>query len=222
VRTRLRDYHRPGDVVTASQLLNRADVSTAVLRIGPRPLTDPHLHLVSVVDLSHLGLAYVSSAPDERIVIGGSTALSDIASAPQLFSLANGLVCEAAHLAAHAGLRNVADLGGALASPDGPPELLLALLALDAHVALQGTVRRNLPLAAFVANPSEILIEVSFRAHTQARGALSRVARSPRDQAIVAAAAVVGPRFARVAVAGASPTPIICQADAGGRPSGQR
>jgi carbon-monoxide dehydrogenase medium subunit len=221
---RIREYHRPPDWITASELLRRTDARAALLVLGPRPPLPEENESDAVVDLSQLNLAYITEDINRVVHVGALTSLQDLAEAPLLKSLANGLLAEAAHLAAHLGLRHVATLGGALLARAGPPEIPLALLVLDAlavtrtepgaretvevHVAdlAPQTVRltpeaddatshlREIPLPGFQPNAlalGEVLVEVKFDHPVRAGGALERLARTPRDQAIVAVAAMV-------------------------------
>lgn len=199
------EYQRPADLTTARALLRRSD--TAPILIGPRPEPETYLSAESVVDLRALGLDNISENSG-RITIGGQTTLQALIDSPVIRSLANGLVPQAAALAAHFGLRHIATLHGALATPEGPPELRLALLALNASVRVEGEEKLTLAVSEFESDLHELLLDVSLDRLPAAGGALARVARSPLDAAIVAAVAVVTPTSARVAVAGASASPL--------------
>ncbi|MBI3761451.1 MAG: FAD binding domain-containing protein [Chloroflexi bacterium] len=216
--TRSREYHRPTDLPDALKLLRRRDVRTIPLVVGPKPPPNPYAEAEAVVDLSRLNLAYVNPTDNGIIHIGAMTPLQDLIDSPLLSSQANGLLPHATQHVAHYGLRHLATVGGAVLSREGPPEVLLALLALDAIVALRGNGRRGMALPDFLAAdaaPGEMVAEVNFRRlpETKVGGALERVARTPRDEAIVAAVAVVeladggACRSARVAVAGAGLRP---------------
>ncbi len=241
---RIREYHRPADWAAASELLRRADPRTAPLVLGPRPPSTPSADVEAVVDLSRLDLAYIHEDGGGVVHVGALTPLQDLADSPQLKSLANGILPEAAHLSAHLGLRQVATIGGVLVSREDSPEVLLTLLALDATVVVRSddrsarevvevnvadlspqqiildpergasetTQAREVPLAGFQPNAlasGELIAEVKFeRPAAHVGGALERVARAPRDEAIVAAAAVVEVadgvcRQVRLALAGA-------------------
>jgi len=209
------EYHRPADWASARELLRRAPP----LLLGPRVSIPLYGDAEAVVDLSRLDLAYIKV--DEGIHLGALTPLQDLADSPQLQTLANGLLSQAARLTAHYGLRNLATVGGALLSREGPPEILLALLALDAAVVVRGDGTREIPLAVAwledaaleIVRPGEVIVEVKFAQPAQGAGtALERIARTPRDESIVSAAAVIEAidgvcRKARLAVAGATPRP---------------
>lgn len=193
---RIREYHRPADLDGALELLRRRDVSTVPLWTGPRPVALADRDAEAVVDLSAAGLAYVRETEAGQIRVGAMTPLQDLAESPLLKSRASGVLAEAAHLSGHAGLRRLASLGGALADREGPPEVALALLALDAAVIVRAESEINLPLSQFLTRGlgegEVVLAAVVPRLPEAGLGAaLERLARTPRDQAIVAAAAVV-------------------------------
>jgi CO/xanthine dehydrogenase FAD-binding subunit len=119
---------------------------------------------------------------------------------------------------------------------DGPPEVALALLVLEAVLVVEGAGQtkdegprtnpaaragaesrnpgREMALADYYATGGmlamdELLVAVRLPSPpTGAVAALARVARTPRDQAIVAAVALVAPGVVRVALAGATPKPV--------------
>lgn len=225
---KLREFHRPAGEDRALELLRRSEVPAAPLMLGPRVPETLYPGAEAAVDLSQLALAYVREA-EGAVRLGAMTPLHDVAESALVRSFASGLLAQAAHLAAGSALRNAATLGGAVRpflgaatglAPDGPPEIVLALLVLDAAmiVAGAGGVRRAVLLPALLAagdavQPEELIVEfVLARPPAGARGALARVARTPRDQAIVAAAALVASgggraEVVRLAVAGAAPRP---------------
>lgn len=191
--SRLREYHRPSDLRTAVELLRQG---AAPLLLGPRPPVRPLVDSEAVVDLSRLNLHYIR-VDDKTLHIGALTPLQDLATSLLLRSQANGILCQAAHLAAHLGLRHIATFAGALTAAAGPQEVRLAADALDygstARVVIQGQERYELPLSGWQRPlPGELLIELKLpRLPSHAGGALERVARTPRDEAILAVAAVV-------------------------------
>jgi CO/xanthine dehydrogenase FAD-binding subunit len=183
------DFHRPTDLAAASEQLSLTDEHIVPALVSPRMPVEPYAGADAVVDLSRLKLSYITE-DDAGLHIGALTPLQDIAKSELLKGIANGIVCEAAELAAHLGLRNVATLGGALVSTDGPQELRLALEALGAQ----------LPPA------NEPWAEARFaRPSARTGGALERVARTPRDASIIVAVAVASAERARIMV---GPTPV--------------
>lgn len=207
--TRSRAYHRPADLAEAVALLRDAPAETAPLLLGPRPPVGIFPERAHLVDVNALDLSGVTEAEAGRLSLGAALSLQTLGDHPQVNTLADGVLAEAARLAAHPGLRQVATLGGALLDPAGPPEIGLALLALDATVVSLGAARRESRLRTFTPAAGDLVIAVTVAADAGQHAALARVARSPLDQAIVAAVAVVTAEGgARLAVAGAAPRPL--------------
>ncbi len=208
----IREFHRASTAAQTLDLLRRTATPTAALVAAPRMPDDPFAQVEAVIDLQTLPFATISTT-GAAIRIGALADLQTVATAAPLAVIADGIVSQAAQLAAHFGLRNLATVAGAIAGamgePPGPPEVLLALLALDAQVAALDAADTLSPLADYRPAPTALLAEVVIPSPVAWHGALARVARSPLDQAIVAAVATVSPATARVAVAGASPAPFV-------------
>ncbi|MBI5829244.1 MAG: FAD binding domain-containing protein [Chloroflexi bacterium] len=214
---RIREYHRPSAVADALALLKRSTVRTVPIASAPRVPAEPYAGAQAVVDLSQLHLSYVAET-GSAVRLGAHTSLQDLVTYPRFKTFAGGVLSQAAYLAAHPGLRQLATVGGALTAPDGPPEMLLALLALQAAVVTQGAELRETPLAGYVPADTELIVEVKFSLAATG-GALARVGRTPLDAAIVAVVAVVDASGAgRAAVAGASAQPFVHQWAAGTKP----
>jgi len=218
---RKKEYYRPEDWLKAHQLLNRVDIHTAPLIIGPRPVALADLDADALVDLQKLQLDAIQKSQDERVHLGALATLQNLYQSDLLQSEAGGILVEAAHVSATLGVRNVATVAGALASPEGPPEVALALMALDAVVVAQQAEgeTRHIPLHEWIEagnkalKRGEVVVEVNFQSRPSAAGALARVGRTPRDLAIVAAAAVVELengviRRVGLSLAGANPIPV--------------
>jgi aerobic carbon-monoxide dehydrogenase medium subunit len=225
------EYHRPASPGEALGLLQRLEVTTVPLVASPRPTALNEIQAAAVVDLSGLDLAFVSVEEDE-VRLGSMTPLQMLIETPALQSLVQGILPETARLAGHLGLRQLATLEGALLSRKSLPELTLALLALEAEavVAKKDGGRQDVPLAQYLAlqlHENELLLEVKFAvepgagakldagaklgagakpgAGAKIGGAVERVARAPRDGAVMAVAAVLRMeanicRYARVAL----------------------
>ena len=213
----IREYNRPADLAGALESLRHAQP----LVLGPRIATDLYAGVKSVVDLSRLGLSYIKDDAD-LIRIGALTPLQALADSGLLQSLAGGILAQAALFSAGSALRQAATIGGAIlgqhssAEGWGPADTVLALLAFDAQLTIidgadarpSVSVESYLNTAAPEERP-ELLLEISFVRPGQAAGAaLVRLARTPRDQAIVAAVALYDGGQLRLALSGASPRPM--------------
>lgn len=196
----VKNYHRPTETQTAAELVKTGAVP---LMLSPRPPLE--IEAEAVVDLSQLGLSYIREEAD-GLHIGALTPLQEIAASPLVRSHANGILSEAADLSAHLGLRHIAPLGGALLSNDGPPEVRLVLYTLNARIRFLDVAQAETTPASWQENPAG-RVSVAVRAPKgglQVSGALERIARTPRDAAILAVAAAVtrdGNRMPRVRLA---------------------
>ncbi len=219
--SKTREFHRPETWSKAHQLLNRSDVHTVPLAVSPRPVALTDLNADAFVDLEKLPLNYITQGEDGKIHVGALTTLQDLLDSDLIKSQAAGVLSEAVYLSATLGLRNLANVAGVLSNPDNPPEVALALMALEAVVTVQKSENqtRQVALQDWMKDcnnallPGEVVLEVNFIAQPNAGGALARVARTPRDKAIVAAAAVVQVENgvcsqAVVTLAGANPAPV--------------
>ncbi len=193
--TRIREYLLASELPEAVRLLQQPE--TAAWLPAPRMPAAPAASVL--VDLQRLNLAHVR-AEEDGLHIGGQATLEAVATHPAAHALAGGILAHAARLAAHRGLRNLATLQGALSDPDGPPEILLALAALGA-TARVATAAGEQSAEVYLEQPmGSILVEVVVPPAGALRGALQRVARTPLDQAIVAAVAVADAEGVAVAV----------------------
>lgn len=208
----IREYQRASTAEDALTLLKRETIDTAPLMPGPRMPDDGFPAAAAVVDLQELPWDYISREP-AVLRIGCNTLLQTLVENAAIRSVANGVIAEAAALAAPRTLRNLTTLAGALAGIiDGPPELTLALLALDAQATVQSSVAQQVvPLRDYKSSTIGLLVEVAADLTASSAAALARVARTPLDQAIVAAVGAVAGQTARVAVSGATPLPFVVE-----------
>jgi len=214
-------YFRPRDWASAHKVLARPDLDAVPLLISPRPVALTEASAGAWVDLSQLDIAYIKT-DGARLHLGALTTMQDLYLSELVNAQVGGILSKAAYLSATLGLRNLASVAGAITAHSGPPEVLLTLLALDAYLVIQGPDlnQRQILLSEYLEGGKknlargEVLVEVFFdEMGTNGVGSsLERVARSPRDNAIVAAAAVVktsanAVETLRLACAGASPKP---------------
>ena len=188
-------YHRATSLDEALRLLRSPRAvavagGTALMAEGIPPEAE------LLVDVSALPLRDVREE-DGGLTLGGLVTLEALRTAPQVIAFADGVLAEAARLTATSVLRHRGTLAGALLTGLARGDLPAALLALEAEVAVcsqEGEEMR--PLEAFYAawdgRPLRSLI-----AHVRvpalpagARARLVRVARTPRDQAILTVTAV--------------------------------
>lgn len=215
----IHEYQRAPTVEQALTLLERETIETAPLTPRPRVPDDGFPSAAAVVDLQALPWDYISREP-ATLRIGGNTRLQTLVENAAVRNVADGVIAEAAALAAPRTLRNLATLAGALDGvADGPPELMLALLALGARATVQGVTPSSIALRDFKPSPKILLTEVAIDVSDDASAALARVARTKLDQAIVAVVGAVCPMTARVAVAGASELPFVVETSVDAAPA---
>src|SRR5665648_83693 len=194
-----KEFHRPESWSQAHSLLNRSDVHTILFTVSPRPTALNDYNVDAFVDLEKLQSSYIQIKDDGRVHIGALTTLQDIYLSELVKTIAGGVLTEAAYLSATLGLRNLATIAGTISNPENPPDLPLVLMAMDAVVIVQQaqdqirqvTLQDWMKDCGNALQTGEVILEVSFPDLSLATGALARVSRTPRDKAIVAAAAVL-------------------------------
>jgi CO/xanthine dehydrogenase FAD-binding subunit len=222
------EYLRPRTLDEALALLRRPGLRTVPLAGGawlvprlrrdvdvPNPLEEP---VDAVVDLAGLGLSYIEpegQPGDGWLRLGATTTLEQIAHSPACRELAGGILAEAAQREAPINQRNQATLAGTVLGALSQSELLLALLALDARAVVDAGQPLTLPLDELLADlPGQLgsglvtEIKLPWWGET-ARGALARVARTPTDQPIVAAAALADGDSRRLALGAVTANPLL-------------
>lgn len=217
-------YFRPTTLEEAVELLNRPGWRAAPLAGGawlvPRLRSDialadaPTPPVDAVVDLSGLGLDGIAAAgqPGQGMIhLGAMATLAQVAAHPVCRDAAGGVLARATQAALPVNQRHAATVGGFALSDEAPSELLLALLALDAHATLAGAGADAVPLAELRRGERRGLV-TELRLPWPAastRASMARVARTPGDVPIVAAVAVAAGSDCRVAVGGATAEPLL-------------
>lgn len=185
---------RPKTPQEAGSLLEKLGDEAGLLWLGARAEPPETWARPSMIDVSGLGLDYITFTDDE-VAIGSATPIQRLAEDQELEAAFGGLVTAAARRLAHYGLRNLASLGGAISTHSGPPELSLALLGLGSAAAFSGATEAAMPLAEMWSGEKAhgLLKEVRLpRTPPGDKGwGLEWLARSPMDQALAAACAVV-------------------------------
>ena len=215
------EYYRPKTRAEAIELLARPGYHAMPLIIHPKPTAPRQMGIDAFIDLSLLGLDYIQEAQDGFVHIGALATLQEMKESPILTKGTRMLLNRAAGLVTGPGIRNLSGLWGAIQARSGPPEVILALLALEAQVLLLGAdeKQRSISFPEFYKmgknslHKGELVLEACLQPLVAGCGwALERVARTPRDEAIVAAAAVVEVKDGKasqvtLALAGANPLP---------------
>lgn len=208
------NYHSPATMEDLVEYMAERGVSPALVTHGVRITSRQFAEAGTVLDLSKLQLDEIKI--ESNIVhIGGQAVLQDLIESPHLQKIANGILPQACSFAAHLGLRHVSTLGGVILSTEGAAEIRLVLMALDASVVVLNTAINTLSLSEYRPRNGDVVLEVLInRWDENYHGALTRVARTPLDEAIVAVAALINPEGQRVAVSGVGEEPLFVSANA--------
>ncbi|MGC8879892.1 MAG: FAD binding domain-containing protein [Anaerolineae bacterium] len=208
---RVREYHRPRTVEEALRLLQGEDA--VPLAGGQRLLAKEWHEAKAVVDLQTLGLNRIETR-GEYLKIGAMVRLQQLVSTP----FGCPFLAEAAHREGALTYRNAATVGGTIVTHASLSCLLLSLLVLDAEVEVQRTDGSSMvALDKLLIDPAcwlqrGLVTAVTVVPRTVGT-AMAVVARTPRDQPIVAVAARVarqGDRCEEVRIAwgGVAPYPL--------------
>jgi carbon-monoxide dehydrogenase medium subunit len=191
----LKEYHRPSDLDEALHLLRRKNTYTVILAGGVTVMGEGSSSIEAVVDLSNLGL---NSIERERntIHLGAMVTLQQIVE--NLEDVASGVLSAAARQTAGLHTRNMATIGGLLASADLHAPLSIVMAALGSRVKMYeqsgemplwqaacAQARRNSLRKHLITSITFTLPAMPYRlAYTQ-------VARTPADRPIVGVAGLV-------------------------------
>lgn len=201
-------YHRPQTLEEALHLLAQPD--SAALAGGTRLLAND-IPSATIVDLQALPLAYLTIG-EGQVTIGAMLRLYQLEESSELQNGPADLLRQAVYQSGPNTFRHAATVGGVIASRDPQSELLALLLVLEAQLevaSLQGTT--IMPLADYLApqeRPQGLITQIHIPWQA-GRGAITRVARTPADQPIVAVVAWrVADEEIRLAAVGISPRPL--------------
>jgi len=205
----LKAYHRPTSVDEALQLLSRPNINTAIVGGGTYSIARLSEMVEEVVDLQAVGLTNVDYT-GQGLTLGAMVRLQTIVDDER----SPALLREATKQVGPNTLRNLATIGGIVASPYKESELLAALLVFDAEVKIQTVDNvKTIPLSDFLidvpaALGSGLITSVSIA--TMGKTANARVSRTPADTPIVAALArLADDGDIRLALCGVANTPVL-------------
>lgn len=215
---RLQAFERPEAMAEALRLLARPGYRA--LAGGTAAVGPVDRDTVGMVDLSGLGLAF-SRMEADGLMLGAMTTLAELLRLPELLLLGGGVLGQAVERTGPPSLLARATLGGSLALPDRAPELVTALLALDARVLLvrldasgQELLREDLAVDRYLSwrKPGALIEAVRIPLRPALAG-YERVARTPRDLPAVAVVVTMEHdegfmHNVRVAACGLAPAPI--------------
>ncbi|MBL8153761.1 MAG: FAD binding domain-containing protein [Anaerolineae bacterium] len=205
----IKAYHRPASIDEALRLLSRTGIHTAVL--SSRSLVDARLDdtVDEVVDLQAVGLRQIIPG-SAGLTVEALVTLQHLVEMPSLTQTLREVI----HAEDSYSMRNMRTISSVILSADCESQLLAALLACDAIVTVQDVQgRRQVSLGDFLDDTQVALaggLITAVTLQTDGRMAASRVARTPADKPIVAAAARrLGDGTLRAALSGVASVPVL-------------
>ena len=219
------EYHAPGSVAEAAQLLATHGDSAKVLAGGHSLIPLMRLRLAQpqvVVDLGKIdSMAYIREQ-DGGLAIGAMTKYVQLETSDLVQSRAPALA-EAAGMVADPQVRNMGTIGGNLAHADPASDLPAVVLALGASLVTSSTGEHRtiaaddffVDLLTTALRPNEILSEITIPALAARTGtAYAKFGNKASHYAVVGVAASItlgadgACRDARIGVTGAGPTAV--------------
>ena len=129
-------FYRPGSIREAVQFLENGCGQARYIAGGTDLAPRGDRSIRFLIDVTRLGLNYIHHK-DSTYRIGAATTLAAIAESPQIHGLAGGILSRAVLTRASVQIRNMATIGGILATASPAADVLVALLALDARVVIE-------------------------------------------------------------------------------------
>jgi CO/xanthine dehydrogenase FAD-binding subunit len=207
----LKVLHRPTSPGEAVRLFKETEGTGLYVAGGTVvvPAASPNLDFL--VDLSEAGLSYVSSRSG-RLVLGATVTAGSLGRSLEAGGIASGLLPAAALSIGNHTVRNLATVGGNIASWPYPTDLPVALLVMNASLTvLSGSGSREVALGDFLAKrgsvfqKGDLITEIAMPVPARGTsGGFEKIGRKRLDVAVVNAAAALrleGRRIAEAAVA---------------------
>lgn len=195
----LKKYHWPKNADDAARML--ASESDAALIAGGTDLLvsgRPSRKIKNLIDITKAGMSYIKK-DKKNLRIGAATTITEIQHSPAVMDFANGVLSAAAKKFVSVQIRNVATIGGNVASAWPSSDLAPALLACDARVVIAGKDKKELPLNDFfigkrqtALGATEIISEIEIPLNPGKCGySFVKFGRTEVDIALVNGAAMV-------------------------------
>jgi CO/xanthine dehydrogenase FAD-binding subunit len=193
------EYHRPGSVAEAVEVLGQLDDEGRILAGGQSLVPLMNFRLAQpthVVDINRLGDLDYIRAEDGAVRVGALARQSTVESHPAVAERVP-LLAEALSLVAHPSIRHRGTVVGSVTHADPAAELPSVVLALDATMTLRGASgERRVPARDFflgpfetAIEPGELAVEIAFPTSAPGTGyAFEEFARRHGDFAIAGAA----------------------------------
>lgn len=221
--THIQAFHRPGSIREAVRLLEHGRGRTRYIAGGTDLAAHPDQNTRVLVDVTRLGLSYINQKKSSW-VIGAATTIAEIERSHPLLHLADGILVKAAATWGPPQIRNMATLGGNLASGSPAASAATLLMALDAKAVVVDARRRyRIPVGSLFTGPRKtvlnghLLAEIAIPAPPRGGRvgwSFQKLARTQGDTAIVDVAIGLQIdrrgccKWARIALGAVAPTPL--------------
>jgi CO/xanthine dehydrogenase FAD-binding subunit len=213
-------FHRPGSIREALRLLHSGNSRARIVAGGTDVVLETDRSTRTLIDITHAGLNYVRRKGN-ACHIGATTTLAEFEASPIIRGLASGILAQASAASGSVQLRNLATLGGKLASTS-QADTATPLLALNAEIVLADQRgRRKVPLTAIYSPLRKtildhaLIVEIVIPAAPRAgHWRYHKLARTEMDVSLVNLAAGLQldskgrVKWARIAIGSVDPTPV--------------
>lgn len=145
----LTHYYRPENIEKALELMEKFGGESAFIAGGTDIVISSNPALRRLIDLRNLGLGFIKEDKG-KVYIGSAASLNEIAHSPVLKKIAGGIISKAASSCVSNLIRNMATIGGNLASAVPSADMPPPLMALDAQVKVKNNgSEKFIPLEEF-------------------------------------------------------------------------
>lgn len=216
-------FYRPSSIPEAVRLLRRGSHQTRIVAGGTDLVVERDRSIRFLVDVTRLGLDYIRQ-DRSGLAVGATSTMDSLVHSPKIRALADGILATAASTCGSVQVRNVATLGGNLASASPAADTATPLLVLDARVVMAGPRgRRKVSLEQFFTGPRKtllngaLLVEIAIPAlprGLRTGWSFQKLGRIQADIAVVNVAAGLAVdragrcAWARIALGAVGPTPM--------------
>jgi len=216
---KLKEFFRPQSVEEAVRRVKEDPERGAYVAGGTDLLLEEDRSLDFVIDLIPLNLNYIRRE-DGEIKLGATAPISELERSPEIKDLADGILYKCAKQFSSLQLRNMATIGGNIASAVPSADFPPPLIALDAEAVIVGEEQRILPLKDVFIGPrktilgSDILKELVIPIPPPtARCRFLKIARTPGGIALANLATLLEEeegicKKIRIVAGGLAPTPL--------------
>jgi carbon-monoxide dehydrogenase medium subunit len=216
-------FLRPTSIREAVRLLEREGRRARLVAGGTGVAVEEDRAIRTLVDVSRLGLSYIRRKGGGW-AIGAATTMAALEESRQIRNFADGILAAAASAWGPIQIRNMATLGGNLATASPAADAATPLLALDASAVLASSSgRRRVALTEFFLGPNRTILNGALLVEILIPGpprggrtgwSFQKLGRTESDISVVNSAAGLQVdragkcTWARVALGAAGPRPL--------------